>query len=61
MTMNTILNSVTFTTYPYNIFLANIAGGEWNQTKTTSPARFLIKHKTDNTIQVLLELAKVFM
>jgi hypothetical protein len=59
--MNTILNSITFTTYPRNIFLANITGGKRSQTKTTSSARFLIKHMLGDINLVLLELAMVIV
>jgi len=61
MTMNTILNHITFTTYPRNIFLTNITGGKRCQTKTTSPTRFLIKHMLGDINLVLLELAKVIV
>jgi len=61
MTMNTILNFITFTTYPWNIFLANITGGKRSQTKATSSTRFPIKHTLDDTNLVLLELAKVIV
>jgi len=59
--MNTILNSIAFETYPWNIFLANITGGKGSQTKATPPARFPIKHTLEDTILVLLELAKVIV
>lgn len=61
MVMNTILHSIAFTTNPRNIFLANITGSEGSQTKTTSLARFLIKHTLEDTNLLLLELAKVIL
>jgi len=61
MTMNTILYFITFTTYPWNIFLANITSGKRSQTKATPSARFPMEHTLDDTNLVLLELAKVIV
>jgi len=61
MTMSTILHSIAFTTNPWNIFLANITGSEGSQTKTTSPARFFIKHTLEDTSLLILELTKVIL
>lgn len=61
MAVSTILHSIAFTTNPWNILLANITGSEGSQTKTTSPARFLIIHTLEDTNLLLLELAKVIL